>query len=65
MKFDELKKKSPEELKKELDTASFDMMRYSAMVATGSIGKDVGKVQQLKKKIARIKTLQNEVRTNK
>jgi large subunit ribosomal protein L29 len=59
MKFDELKKKTPEELKKELDAATFEMMRYNAQVATGGAGKDVGKVKELKKKVARIKTLQN------
>jgi ribosomal protein L29 len=60
MKFKDLQKKTPEELKKELDTAMFEMMRYNALVATGGgAGKEVGKIKQQKKTIARIKTLQN------
>ena len=63
MKFDELKKKTPEELNKELDSTMFEMMRYNAQVATGGVGKDVGKVKQLRKTVARIKTLQTIVRS--
>ena len=61
MKFQDIKKKNPIELVKELETIEFDLMRYNAKVATNSIGKDSGKVKELKKDIARIKTLQNQV----
>jgi large subunit ribosomal protein L29 len=70
MKFDELKKKTPEDLNKELDSIQLELMRYNAQIATGGAGKETGKVRQLKRTIARIKTLQTvvknkEVKTNK
>jgi large subunit ribosomal protein L29 len=58
MKFDELKKKSAEDLKKEIDATQVELMRFNAQVATGGAGKDAGRIRELKKKIARIKTLQ-------
>ncbi len=58
MKFDELQKKSADDLQKEMDSSMFELMRYNAQVATGGAGKDSGKIRELKKKIARIKTLQ-------
>ena len=61
MKFDELTKKTPADLRKELDSAEFDLMRLGAQVQTGGVGKDSGKIRELKKTIARIKTLQQRV----
>jgi large subunit ribosomal protein L29 len=61
MKFDDLKKKTPDDLRKELDSITFDLMRYNAQVATGGAGKDSGKIRELKRTIARIKTLQRQV----
>jgi large subunit ribosomal protein L29 len=61
MKFEELTKKTPADLRKELDTAEFDLMRLGGMVQTGGVGKDSGKIKELKKTIARIKTLQQRV----
>jgi ribosomal protein L29 len=60
MKFQDLKKKNKEELTKEFAATELDLMKYNAKVATNSIGKDAGKIKQLRKTIARIKTLQNE-----
>ncbi len=60
MKFQDLKKKNKEELVKEFDASELDLMKYNAKVATNSIGKDAGRIKQLKKTIARIKTIQNE-----
>ena len=60
MKFQDLKKKTHDDLAKELDSTKLDLMRYNAKVATNSIGNDAGKIKELTKKIARIKTIQNE-----
>lgn len=60
MKFKELKKNA--DLNKELDATVLELMRYNAQVATGGAGKDSGKIRELKRKIARIKTLQSEVK---
>jgi ribosomal protein L29 len=62
MKFNDLMKKTPDELKRELDHSEFEMMRHNAQVATGAAGKDTGKIKQYKKTIARIKTLQNRIK---
>lgn len=56
----ELKKKSPEELQKELVDARLDIVKMQAQIAAGGAAKEVGKLHQLKKKVARIKTLQNQ-----
>lgn len=65
MKYDELKKKTAADLQKELDAAQFDLMRLGALVQTGGVGKDSGKIRELKRTIARIKTLQKEGSTTK
>ena len=61
MKFEELKKKTPDDIRKEFDVITFELMRYNAQVATGGAGKDSGKIRELKRTIARIKTLQRQV----
>jgi len=61
MKFADLKKKTPAELTKELDETMLDQLRFNAKVATGGIGKESGKVRELRRKVARIKTLQRVV----
>jgi ribosomal protein L29 len=60
MKFADLKKKSADELNKELDTADLDLMRFNAKVATAGIGKESGRVRETRRKIARIKTIQRQ-----
>ena len=65
MKYQELKKKPAADLQKELDTAQFELRRLGGMVQTGGVGKDSGRIRELKRKIARIKTLQAEGKTNK
>ena len=59
MKFTELQKKSKDDLLKEIDRIELELMRYRAQVATGGAGKDAGKISQLKRTIARIKTIQH------
>jgi ribosomal protein L29 len=53
----ELKKKRPRELEKELATAKLELVKLNALVATGSAAKEAGKIQNLKRKVARINTL--------
>lgn len=54
----ELKKKSPEDLVKELTSAQLEMIKLKAQLSTGAAAKEAGKLTNLKKKIARIKTIQ-------
>lgn len=58
MKFKELKKKSAPDRAKELEKASQELMRIRAQISTGSVGKEAGRVRELKRTIARIKTLE-------
>ena len=60
MKFLELKKKSPADLQKEWDNIKLDLMKFRAQIATGGAGKEAGKIKELKRTLARIKTLQHE-----
>ena len=61
MKFEDLMKKSPEDLRRELDSINLDMLRLKSQVATGAAGKDSGKLRELRRTIARIKTLQTRI----
>ena len=56
MKFKELKGKSPEDLEKMLNELQQELMQDYVQIAAGTTPKSPGKVRQLKKTIARIKT---------
>jgi large subunit ribosomal protein L29 len=60
MSSKDLAKKSRDELQKELDRIEFDLMRLGAQVSTGGAGKESGKIRELKRTVARIKTLQRQ-----
>lgn len=55
----ELQKKAPAELVKEIERIDFDLMRLRAQTATGSAGKDAGRIRTLRRDRARIMTIQN------
>ncbi len=57
----ELVKKRPEELEKELSKIRMELLKLNAQVATGGAAKEAGKIRQLKRRVARIKTLQNQL----
>lgn len=63
MRFKDLQKKSPEDIKKERAKIHLELMKLRAQVATGGAGKEAGKIKTLKRTIAKINTL--ESRTNK
>ncbi len=56
--FAELKKKGAPELEKELAASSLEMIKLRAQLSTGAASKEAGKLRSLKKRRARIKTLQ-------
>jgi|GEM_PF-2630568 len=58
--YTELKKKQAAEFEKELSAASLELIKLRAQLVTGAAAKEVGKLHQLKKKVARIRTLQRE-----
>lgn len=57
MKYADLLKKSPEELKKLQDEQSIELMKFHAQAATGAAGKESGKIRQLRRELARIKMI--------
>jgi large subunit ribosomal protein L29 len=62
MKFKELKGLSNDELEKKLIEAQSELIKLNSQVATGTTIKNPGQVKQLKKSIAKIKTIQNQTK---
>ena len=60
MKFKAIKALGTEEREKKLKEANMELMKLRAQVSTGTPPKNSSQLAQLKKIIARIKTLQNK-----
>jgi ribosomal protein L29 len=60
--FNELKRRTASDLEKELQLTSMELVKLNAHVATGAAAKDAGKIRNLKKRVARIRTLQRQAR---
>lgn len=60
--FAELVKKNEADLEKELAEARLDLVKLSAQLSTGSAAKEVGKLHNLKRKVAQIRTIQRQRR---
>jgi ribosomal protein L29 len=59
MKFKQLQAESKESLQKRLKEVHLELMKLKAQVATGTAQKESGKIRNLKRMIAQIKTIQN------
>ena len=57
MKFKELKSMGKAELKDRMGQLEMDLIKSNAQVATGTTPKSPGQLKQIKKNIARIKSL--------
>jgi len=60
MKYKAIKALAKEEKEKKLTEAELELMKLRAQVATGTSPKNSSQIKQLKKTIARIKTLHNQ-----
>jgi len=60
MKYKELKALSKEDLEKKYEEAKIELIKLNSQVATGITLKSPGQINQLKKTIAKIKTLQKQ-----
>lgn len=60
MKFKEAKTLSAEEQQKRINEAKVELLKLNGQVATGTAPKSPGKIRQLKKMIAHIRTAQHE-----
>lgn len=64
MAKNDLTKKTPAELIKELDSLKLELIKLNAQATTGASSKEAGRIRSLKKQIARIKTIQNNKEEN-
>lgn len=63
MKAKELRSMSDKELEEKLDEISKELMKLNGQIATGTTPKSPGQVKELKKALAKIKTLKKEKET--
>jgi len=61
----ELMDMDEEELNKNLRDLQEELMKINGVLASGGIPEDIGKVKEIKRTIARIKTIKNQKKVNK
>jgi len=61
-RIDEIRKMSEKERKEELESLMTDLMREQGIIATGGAPDNPGRVGEIRRTIARIKTAEGEVR---
>jgi large subunit ribosomal protein L29 len=59
-RVDELRNMSPEELVEELDTLKSELIRERGLVVSGGAPENPGRIKEIKRSIARIKTITKE-----
>ncbi|MFP4523031.1 MAG: 50S ribosomal protein L29 [Candidatus Nanoarchaeia archaeon] len=60
MKFADIKKLSPQDKEKKIKEAKVELLKLQGQVQTGTAPKNPGKISQLKKLFAQIKTFEQE-----
>ncbi|MFH1771063.1 MAG: 50S ribosomal protein L29 [archaeon] len=60
MKHKEMQNLSKEELEKRYNEAKIELIKLNSQISTGTTIKSPGQVKQLKKTIAKIKTIQKQ-----
>lgn len=60
MNMEEIKKLSAGDREKKLKEIHIDLMKLNGQVQTGTAPKSPGQIKELKRTVARIKTLQNQ-----
>jgi large subunit ribosomal protein L29 len=64
-RIEEIRKMSDKEREEELESLMTDLMRERGLIATGGAPENPGRVGELRRTIARIKTAEGEVRREK
>ncbi|HPR66948.1 MAG TPA: 50S ribosomal protein L29 [Methanothrix sp.] len=59
-RVDELRNMSPEELGEELEKLKSELIRERGLVVSGGAPENPGRIREIKRSIARIKTIQKE-----
>jgi len=60
-RIDEIRKMSKKERKGELESLRMDLMRERGIIATGGAPDNPGRVREIRRTIARIKTVEGEL----
>lgn len=60
-RIDEIRKMSEKERKGELESLRMDLMRERGIIATGGAPENPGRVREIRRTIARIKTVDGEL----
>ena len=60
-RIEEIRKMSGREREEELESLMTDLMRERGMIATGGASENPGRVREIRRTIARIKTVEEEV----
>jgi len=61
-RIDEIRKMSERERKEELESLRMDLMRERGIIATGGAPENPGRVREIRRTIARIKTVEGELK---
>jgi len=61
-RIDEIRKMSEKERKGELESLRMDLMRERGIIATGGAPENPGRVREIRRTIARIKTVEGELK---
>ena len=64
-RIEEIRKMSDKEREEELESLMTDLMRERGLIATGGAPENPGRVGELRRTIARLKTAEGEVRREK
>lgn len=67
MRIEDIKKLPKKDLAAKIDDLKKELLRYKSQSATGTMPENPGRIKEIKRTIARVKTLesQKEVRLNK
>ena len=60
LRSDEIRKMNPDERQEELDKISMELIRERAIASAGGAPESPGKLKEIRRTIARIKTIQTE-----
>ncbi|MDI6888297.1 MAG: 50S ribosomal protein L29 [Methanocellales archaeon] len=61
LRLDEIRKMTPEEREEQITKLSSDLIRERAMASAGGAPENPGRIREIRRTIARIKTIQREL----
>jgi large subunit ribosomal protein L29 len=64
-RIDEIRKMSEKERKEELESLMTDLLRERGLIATGGAQENPGRVREIRRTIAKIKTVEGEIERKK